>query len=285
MRNPAFSYQRILARRDKIFFTALHPYIDALLTGDTVHDVCTDIVAVLPASVSKGAVFESIRVLAGTRLIRKAAGELAWRLAGNMPKLTAGIPVMPWTRQIDDERVPVLVEDMQPMRRKKMLGYLLHCRALAGSPCPMLIKEFISSRSCRSISRALGFSAPWGPYPYTTPVYFTGLFFFAHIDVERSNTQPSFRKVSVSSSMLKANRHKIEIRCRTRPCPRQYKHSCAFCWVGYDDCAAAVHPLTYVSRLCSSCKTNGWFNPGEDSLTCQHCRQKMFQEDFGPSFS
>jgi len=278
MKTP-FSYQRIRTRRDKLFRTALRPYIDRTLTGSTPHDVCKDILAVLPASVSEGAVFESVRVLAGKRLSRKDAAELAWRLAGNVDKLQAGTPVLPWTRQIEDELVPVCLEEMRPAKKKNIPGYLFHCRALAGTPCPMLFTQFISANSCRGISGTLGFSKPWGPYPCRTPMHFVNLLFYAHIEAERSKTQPSFIKVSTSSSMLRENREKIEIRCRTKPCPQQFTHACDFCWVGYDNCEAAVHPLTYVARDCPTCNATGWFNPGEASLMCQQCRHRTFYNE------
>lgn len=269
----SFSYQRILARRDKIFSTALHPYIDRSLTGSTPHDVCKDILEVLPASVSEGAVFESVRVLAGTTLTQKAAAELAWRLAGNVNKLQEGVPVFPWVRQIENERVPIRVEDMRPVKKRNTSGYLLQCRAVGGSPCPMVFPQFISANGCRAISETLGFSKPWGPYPLRTPMYFVNLLFYAHVEVERSKAYPGFLQISVSSSMLRENREKIEIRCRTKPCPQQFSHSCDFCWVGYDNCIAAVHPMTYVARDCPTCNTDGWFNPGESSISCQQCRR------------
>lgn len=283
MSRTSFSYQRILARRDKLFSTALKPYIDCNITGSTPHDVTQDVMAVLPVSVSESAVFESIRILAGTKLTRKTAAELAWRLAGNVDKLIAGIPIAPWTQQIDDERVPVRLEELQPMRKKKVNGYLFCCRALAGSPCPMRFTQFISVSSCRGIAETLGFSKPWGPYPYRTPLHFVNLLFYAHIEADKSKTQPSFSKISVSSSMLRENREKIEIRCRTKPCPQQFTHACAFCWVGYDSCEAAVHPTTYVARECATCNAIGWFNPGEASLSCQQCRQMNFREEFDTS--
>ena len=281
MKSTSFSYQRILARRDKIFRTALSPYHDAVLTGSTPRDVCKDIMSVLPANVSEGAVFESVRVLAGTKLTKKLAGDLAWRIAGNVDRLVDGAPVFPWTQQIEDEKVPVCVEDMRPMRKKKIPGFLFYCRALAGTPCPTLFTQFVSLSSCRGIAPVLGFSKPWGPYPYRAPLHFVNLLFYAHVEAERSKHQPSFVKISVSSSMLKENREKIEVRCRAKPCPQQFSHPCAFCWVGYDNCEASVHPFTYVARDCVTCNASGWFNPGEASLTCQQCRQKMFQEELG----
>lgn len=273
MRNPPFSYQRVLDKRDKIFQTVLRPRIGALLTGNALVEASQAITDCLPNRVSPGAVFESVRVLAGSTLTRQVAGSLAWRLAGNLDKLGDGVPVFPWAGQIDDERVPVCIESMRPIMRRKVAGYLVSCRALAGSPCPMLFDEFISTRSCRAISRAIGFSAPWGPYPYSTPLHFVRLIFFAHIEAAKSEKRPAFSKVTASSSMIKLNRAKIEVRCRVKPCPRGFNHPCAFCWLGYDNCPAAVHPITYVERHCTSCKSEGWFDPGEDSLICHRCRQ------------
>lgn len=279
MKNVPFSYQRVREKRDTIFESVLRSRVGVTLVGDAIVEVSRAITDCLPARVSHGAVFESVRVLAGTTLTRQTAGQLAWRLAGNIDKLYAGVPVFPWSGQIGDERVPVCVERMQPITRRKISGYLFSCRALAGTPCPMLFTEFVSSRSCRAISRAIGFSAPWGPYPYSTPLHFVRLIFFAHIEAAKSEKRPAFSRVSASSSMIKLNRAKIEVRCRVKPCPRGFNHPCAFCWLGYDNCPAAVHPLTYVERYCANCRAEGWFDPGEDSLICHQCRQQNMPAD------
>jgi hypothetical protein len=96
MRTKSFSYQRLKARRDKIFFNGLRSYTDATLSGDTITDVCNSVAACLPGSVLHSALFESIRVLAGTTLTMPQAKILAWRLAGNIDKLIDGAPVLPW---------------------------------------------------------------------------------------------------------------------------------------------------------------------------------------------
>lgn len=279
MKTRAFSYQRIINRRDKLFNTAVRPYIDAELSGETLHDLCDDVLRALPDSVAGSAVFESLRILAGTVLTRRAAADLAWRLAGNVEKLQAGVPVFPWAGQMEDEKVPVCVEDMRPMRRKNTPGYVLYCRALAGSPCPMLFTQFVSLQSCRGLASAVGFSKPWGPYPYENPLHFINLIFYAHVEVDRSLRQPGFLKISATAGMIKENRNKIEIRCRARPCPEQFPHSCAACWVGYDNCPAAVHPHTYVMRDCPTCKSPGLFNPGDAGLLCQQCRHRAEREE------
>lgn len=272
MTQAVFSYQRVKARRDKLFTRALRPYIDAHIVGTVVYDMSKDIMAELPETAVRTAVFDSIRALAGTILTSPAAGQLAWRLAGNVDRLIDGIPVLPWTRQIADELVPVCVENVRPYFRKNNSGQLLECRALAGTPCPMSFTQFLSDGNCRAISRALGFSAPWGHYPYSTAVQFVNLLFFAHVEAARSGETPYFSKVSASGSMVKANRQLLEVRCRAVPCPQGYDHPCANCPVGHDVCEYGVHAQTYEPRYCENCKIDGFFDPADNGIMCVRCR-------------
>jgi hypothetical protein len=274
MKTKSFSYQRLLTRRDGLFHKALRPYIDATIARETVNDVCNDVLSCLPESVSPSALFESIRVLAGTRMTVVAAKTLAWRLAGNIDKLVDGIPVLPWTQQVEDEIVPVRVEAVRPTYKRKLAGFLFTCRALAGSPCPMSFTEFVSAPSCAAISRTLGFSAPFGPYPYSSALQFVNLLFNAHVEASRSHAMPSFITVTATSSMVRANREKIEVRCRAKPCPEAFEHPCTSCWVGYDQCEFAVHPVTYVVRICPACDAEGYFDPDSPALECMQCRQR-----------
>jgi hypothetical protein len=278
MARPPFSYIRIRHCRDRLISRALRPYFDANVVGDTLRDMCRDVLAELPDSVSQPAVFDSIRALAGTKITKRMAADLAWRLAGNVEKLKDGIPVLPWTRQLEDELVPVRVEHIRPYKRKNTPGYIFECRALAGSPCPMSFTQFFSSNSCRAISQTLGFSAPWGAYPYTTAVHFVNLLFFAHVEAAKSRETPFFSKVSVSSSMFKENRARIEVRTRARPCPDQYEHSCVHCWLGYDQCEFATHPRTYVTRYCDTCRSDGFFDPNDRGVMCIRCRHSAAQQ-------
>jgi hypothetical protein len=272
MTQTPFSYSRVRDRRDKICSRALRPYIDVSVVGETVYDICKDIMAEMPATVAETAVYDSVRVLAGTKLTQSAAADLAWRLAGNVDKLIDGQPVLKWTRQLDDEIVPVVIESVRPFKRKTTPGFIFSCRALAGSPCPMVFTQFFSRSSCSAISRTLGFSAPWGAYPYSTAAHFVNLLFFAHIEAARSREFPSFVTVSASSSMLKVNRKLIEVRCRAKPCPDQFEHGCAFCWLGYDQCEFATHPRTYETRDCSACNAEGFFDPVDNGDVCVRCR-------------
>lgn len=272
MKTKGFCYRRIIDRRDNLFTHAFQPYIGSRLVGDTVRDVTNDVLGQLPQTVSRDAVFESMRVLAGTTLTRAGAKELAWRLAGNVDQLIEGNPVHPWVRQLHDEAVPVRIERLRHSNRRDLKGWTLICRALAGSPCPMVFPQFFSDRSCKAIARTLGFSAPWGRYPFSTPLYFVGLMFFAHLEAERSHETPYFKTVSNTSGLKKQNCAKLEVRCRARPCPRGFTHDCAKCWLGYNECPAAIYPQTLVQRECMNCATIGFFEPDDEGVICMNCR-------------
>jgi hypothetical protein len=273
MKVKGFSFLRVKTRRDNLFAHALQPYIGARIVGETVTDICEDLSKQLPQTISRDALFESVRVMAGTTLSLREAKDLAWRLAGNINRLNAGERVLPWTRQIADEVVPVRVERIHADMRRNRHGYTLHCRALAGSSCPMVFPQFFSPQSCRAISRTLGFSATWGPYPFRTPLYFMGLMFFAHIEADKSGETPYFKTVSGSSGLVDQNRPKIAVRCRNKPCPRGYQHDCEKCWLGQDECPAGIYPKSLVQRECAKCVNIGFFEPDdEEGRFCMNCR-------------
>lgn len=269
-----FSRKQILNRRRQLF-EVLSRYIDHQISGDVIFTLTDDLMVLLPNTVSRNAVFESVRVMAGTTLTAKIAAKFAWRLAGNMDALIAGDAVLPWTQQLHDEVVPVCVERVTPMRRKDKYGYLFHCRVLAGTSCAEVITQFFSANSCRAIARVVGFATnSWGPYQYGgIGVHFVNLLFFAHIDAARSRDKPTFHRVSASSSMLKANKQLLSVRCRLAPCPLGYEHACANCPVGYHECSYSVHPKTYVEAHCRTCNADSFFDPDADGLMCVNCNK------------
>jgi hypothetical protein len=272
MKTKGFSLSRMLKRRDQLFLHAIRPYIAARIVGDTIRDITNDIAQQLPETVSRDALFESMRVLAGATLSQRDAKDLAWRLAGNIDRLIAGNPVLPWVRQVANEVIPVRIERVRYEKRRDLQGFMLFCRALGGSPCPTIFPNFLSITSCRAISRTLGFSAPWGNYPYTTPLHFVNLVFFAHIEADKSNETPYFREVSCTSGLRTENKERIAVRTRARTCPRRYTHDCVKCWVGYNECPAAIYPRTLVQRECANCASVSYFEPDDESTICISCR-------------
>lgn len=270
----AFSRTKIFARRGRLF-AALAPYLDREVSGAALYAIVDALLADLPSTVSRNAVFESVRALTGTILSRKVAGTLAWRLAGNMDRLIAGEPVLPWTRQLFDEQVPICVERIVPTKKRDQFGYVFHCRALAGTSCTELLSQFFSNNSCRAVARAVGFSTnSWGPLQYGgVGLHFVNLLFFAHVEAARSRERPAFHRVSASSSMLKYNKDILLVRCRAEPCPLGFEHPCMGCFKGYDECSFATHAKTYTEAECRVCGTVSFFDPEQEGVMCVNCRR------------
>jgi hypothetical protein len=61
MNRPPFSYIRVRQYRDRLAQRALRPYLDAEVAGDTLRDMCRDMLAELPNNVSQAALFDSVR--------------------------------------------------------------------------------------------------------------------------------------------------------------------------------------------------------------------------------
>jgi len=272
-----FNYTQLKTRRDKLT-TALHDnYLDAVVSGPTLHSIADTVMETLPVSCSSSAIFDSVRLLAGTQLTYRVIKEFSWRMAGNVDRLNVGITVLPWTQQTEDEIVPVLIENIQHARRRQDFGFTLSCRVLAGTPCPMLFTQFFSANSCRAIARVIGFSNnSSGPHQYSgLGLHFHNLMFFAHIDAAESRSQPVFHKVSVSSGMLRQNKLLLDVRCRNKPCPQNFSHPCANCHVGYTDCRYGVHRTTYVARYCRNCDSESYFDPEHPNIVCMKCAKSI----------
>jgi hypothetical protein len=269
-----FSRKQIFNNRAK-FFGVLREYVGLTIVGDIIYELTDALCLVMPPTVSRNGVFQTIRLLAGVEFTPKMAAKLAWRMAGNIDTLTSGDPVVPWSRQIRDEVVPICVEKVVPSRRKDKAGYLFHYRVLAGTPCAETFTQFMSANSCRAIARVIGFSTnSWGPYQYAgIGVHFVNLMFFAHIEAEKSRDRPAFHRVSVTSSMLKANKDILAVRCRAKPCPENFQHACANCPIGYNECGYAVHASTYVEHHCRTCNSVSFFDPNNVATMCINCCQ------------
>lgn len=262
-----FNISRIFKQRDN-FFQTIRTYIDLEIVSTTFTDFVNDLYRGMPKHISHDAVFESCRAIAGEILTRKTAAEFAWRLAGNVDALADGRPVIPWTRQIRDEWVPVQITHVDPTTRRGKFGYLFRCRALAGTYCPFTFEQFFSRGSCTAISRLVGFSRT---LPYTNPSYLTGLRMLAYVEASKSIEQPQFQQFDCSPSMRAFNKKIIEIRTRRRPCPRNFDRECAQCPVGADQCKASIFLRGLEQRYCAKCNKVTHFDLTRSDELCLGC--------------
>lgn len=262
-----FNLANIAKQRDKLF-VAVRPYVNLPLVSDTLTDFVADVYRAVPPTISHDLIFESCRLLAGVVLEQKKAAEFAWRLAGNMHVLSAGQPVAPWTRQVSEEWMPVLVTHADPAFRRGKFGQILRCQALAGSYCPHTFEQFMSKASCAAISRRVGFSRA---VPYTNPAYFTRLHLLVLADPVKSVECPQFQQVDCSPAMKARNKRIIKVRLRQLPCPKNYDRLCEHCPVGAEQCKASLFPRPLESRYCPTCNKIAYFDMTRSDSLCLKC--------------
>ena len=275
---PVFNLTKVFRCRDLLLTRCIPARIGQRLEGEALHSLVAALRANLPNGISRDAVYESVRYLAGQILEPQASMELCWRLAGNVDRLKAGLSVCPWTMQVASEWVPLQILRCQPGRnRRNKLGYNFSFRVLAGTPCPLKITAFWSRELCGMLATRLGFSR-WrdGRYPYRGATELVGLRLLGEVTPAKSAQSPGFYEVAVPGSLKKWNvENVLQVRCRVKPCPRGYLGACSACVVGYKECPAATHKENYVSRFCVMCGTeNAWFDPESTMERCINCHHK-----------
>lgn len=273
---PSFRLRDILLKRDVLIEHVFNPVLGRAVTPD---ELATALLSRLPADIPYDTLFESVRYLAGQQLTWEAGAQLAWRVAGNIPNLKKGVPVHPWTVQREDEWVPLQVLRATKTRdRRNNYVFNMQFRVIAGTPCPMKINGVWSTRAAKAISNQLGFSRPWGNYPYRSPYDLVGLRLVGMIEAARSRTAPEFHEIYCSETLRKWNRDNVlKLRLRVgRKCPNNFTFPCRQCAYGYDMCAAATHPKTYQMGECNKCgNADTLFDPADDSAICMSCAEKL----------
>jgi hypothetical protein len=272
MTTKLVSFRNAIKYRD-IIFQRVRPYIDTTLVGQTFRDFFDDVYGALPPNVIKDAVFESLRLLAGTIFDRRTAANFSWRLGGNLHTLIDGGTVAPWTRQIKDEWVPLQIDAIESYTKKKKPGYILHCVVMAGSPCPMKFSQFVSKGACYAVARASGFTSRKGKIPFVYPEYLTRIVFYGLIDAQRSEERPYFTKVRQSSAAANHNRQILDIRYRLEPCPRSFTHECRNCVLGYNECPAAIRSQKLERKMCPTCNAETYFEQRGSFSICVVCNK------------
>lgn len=260
-------------RRDTLLEQALRQHIGQVVVVD---NLANSLLTWLPAGVHYDTVFESIRYLAGTLLTEIEAMRLAFRLAGNLDRLRGGIAVPPWTAQQYDEWVPLQVLKYVPdVNARKRRGYTVTFRVLAGTSAPLQITTFWGIQAIKYVAFCIGFSKPWGSYPFSRISDLVGLRLYGKIEASRSKGRPVFHDIECTPGMKQWNRNNVlKLRFRVKQqCPENYAHTCDKCAIGYDRCPAAVHPATYTIGRCARCgHDNVLFDPNDKTTTyCISC--------------
>ena len=267
---PRYNLGLIERVRDKLVERVFKPRLDQFIQGESFSDFVEELRRYLSRDIEYVVLLESVRHLLPEQLTLKASNATAWRLAGNIKQLKGGIAVPPWTSQPAMEYVPLQVVQAVPHRnQREESGFLMTFRVMAGSCCPAKIIRFWSRRFCGAVSRHIGFSRSTGKYPYHTAQQFMNLRLLGLIEPQLCRDGPSFRQIK--GAFTEWNRELLRLRFHIEPCPNKWTHPCHNCAVGYLDCPAATHKLTYVERFCEKCGNNAFFDEELSTDRCYRC--------------
>ncbi len=267
-----YNVQSILRLRNKII-TALYAYPGTTPSGESYESLVLDTLSVLPPDVAMETVHSSLQHLAGKALSEKDIKTFAWRLAANLPKLKAGKAIRPWTIQKELEWVVVQVASALLCEHKKQLAYEYTLVALTGSVASTQFTKVWTIKFLSFMNRELGFTAPWGEYPFTNGLEIVGLRFLIELDPAVCRDKLVFDKVKVNSSSLNWNKSLIKMRNRDGfACPENYSTPCYLCWKGYASCPAACRPVDLKQKYCSLCENDSaWIDEEISKDVCVEC--------------
>jgi len=254
--------------------------LDDRLDGAYFEECVLGFVDALPKGLSRRAIRSSLFPLLGEIFTYEKLREYAWRLAGNIPRLKAGLVVLAWVSQASKEWVPVQFIDGRPaVDAKGRRGYFYRVRILAGSPALMRIWRFLPKATLLYFAPQFGFSR-FGPGVLTNLTEIVGLQCVVELDPKYSRGRPGFFNMSVPASMRARNRNLLRQRLHLPdvfPCPNGYVYPCFDCHVGYRDCPCGVHPRNFEVGDCAECGKRGWFDPARVEPFCVSCAlQKPF---------
>jgi hypothetical protein len=287
---PRYDLKKIFATRKELYIRLWEPLqADIDISGNNYLGMIEEVTESLKLK-SNRAVADSIAPLLGTRATDASLWALAWRMAANVNALKAGVPVLPWAIQRTAEWIPLQIASARRDPRRRASGALLPgctftLQSLAGSYCPNTLMHWWSKTQGSVVARELGFSPPWGKYPFHDAHQLVGLRLYALFTPEScAGGRAGFFQVACSSSMEEYNRALLSVRCRVTPCPRGYEHACHNCGVGYrnpDGCPYATHPAHFVLKPCPACGVQeAPFDPEGPSGACIKCNtREIYKKD------
>ena len=292
MRVRVYSIQKVLSLKEKIQTApGVTYFLGQQIEGEVLDEFVTAVHGCLPGSTVWGTVFDSLECLAGTELTEEALYEVAWRFAGNLPRLRLHRAAGPWCRQEVDEIVPVQVVAVHfGYTTFKKFGGTFELQILAGTSASMLVEKFWTKGYCQMLKSMFGFSAPWGKHPFADIRQFVGLRFSVRIAAAMSGSRPDFEKIWQEQDKIKPpslfewNRQLMRQRNRVGfRCPKNYpldRVKCHLCAIGEEECPVATHELSYEQRECEGCNKTEWFDPaGPQQDLCIRCHQRNLKED------
>lgn len=310
MNVPSYSIPRIMKLRKKLR-KWLEPWSGQVYKNEGFEELVYHLTSLLP-KVGSDVVWESLRTYAGIFLTLKHIDEICCRFAGNLARLQAGIHVPPWSTLVEEEYIPVQVQDIHryrtevPMTKEKRAelvrlkkkiptrgSFLAFCQVLAGYPAGQLIEKTFTDLSGFFIRTDVGFSRfapdptdmysePKKSYPMRDVTDLVGMRFLAFIDHDSCKRELCYSHLQSTPSFNKWNRIIMKKRQREGfACPLSKtldELPCHECHFGRDRCAAACHRLTYVKKHCVKCNKEAYHDLARPGQVCVECLSNTVQK-------
>lgn len=245
------------------------------LTNEHLNDAVTFLARITKVTATD-ALYGMLGDQIGRTLGPETLQDIAWRIAGNITSVRAGRPVLPWASPGRVELCLAQITHIEPAKHRDAAGAMVTARLYSGSAVQRLVTRFWSDKLFAFQASRFGFSAPWGEKRFHRPGEFVNLRMLVQLDPALSRSGPMYSKTTCYGSPLNHNKKVIKQRARDGfVCPKKYAHACYACPIGYRECPAGTHELTWVKRHCANCNVTGWFNPTDnENSRCLGCRWK-----------
>lgn len=284
---PHYRAEAILKRRDALYEAFVCVAGGRPVTPDVMDDLVSSAHRLLGPRVAASVIRDSLRVLSGVTATETLLRETAHRLAGNLPRLESGRPVLPWSGQAAPEWVLAAIAEVRRTRHPRTREPAIEViwKILAGSPCPLTVRQVWSWKKVHYLAPYFGFDRVRGRrslprFAFVAPEQLTTLRAYALVDPQRSSPErgPVLGPIAVTASLRRFNRTQFRYRERAGPppyvCPFGFPLDlpCHECYVGYDRCRAACHPVTYILSRCVVCAQDTLHDPRDN--VCLVCRSR-----------
>lgn len=276
--------------RDKLYLALVEDFLDLPLSVSELALLVRTTHQVWPR-ISQDTWFESLRFLVNQTLTAEQLKGLAWRIAANLPVMLAGKPMPLQTFVASDDQhciAQVLTGQMVGHPRTGKPGVMFEILVLTGWAAALTLAQFLPLAVLRALSQRIGFSSPWGNRPYTSWAELVGLRVAAQLQYNRMEDGLALGEFAEHGPTTKWNtEHVLDLRFRLKgkKCPNEFRHPCRNCVIGYDQCPAGTHPLTYEIGTCMVCASGTIMDPYRSKTICIHCLESKVNQHAHANFN
>jgi hypothetical protein len=287
MKMKTYNLEKVAVLREALMEDLLLYYSGLRVKGEYYENFVSLIARHMPL-VDRSIIFESLLTYLDIDLTDTVLKQLAWRMAGNQPRLRKRIPVPPWTGCTGPEWVPMQVIDwsfVPGIGKRQQGGFYYQLRTLAGTPCPLRVQQLWTKEYVKAskFSDLFGFTRSFQRgnrpfFPFKDGSELMGLRFYGLIEPKECiEGQPGFKQIMVPASLKSYNREIMAARMKIDPpCPKGYRWDCYLCPIGYNECRAGCHVNTYVVKPCTRCgNTKAGFDETKSKDVCVLCSREL----------